>query len=440
MAKRQPLSKMPQRLKPNANGMGVDEVVESTLCAIDVGTTKICTLIGRVHEDGSLSILGYSTVPSKGLRKGLIVDMEETTAAITESLHRAERMAGVHVNQAVAGITGHHIRGLSCRSSISIHGESDIITEEHVRRLLNEARMLITIPEDYEILHAIQRQFVVDGLGGISNPVGMHGRKIALDAYFVLARASFMRNLIECLHRSGVEHVELVLEPIAAAEAVLTETEKEIGVALIDIGGGTTDIAVFIGGNIAYSRALPIGGNHVTHDLSVGLRTSFQEAEKLKLEHGCALRDRVGENELVEIKDVGSNAVRTIPKRVLAHIIELRMRELLEYSQAAIAESGLADSLAGGIVLTGGGSLLKHTDELAKEIMELPVRVGSPRVPIEISEPLRSPVYATSVGLFLHAAKLALERASVAGEVSFWRRLCDALRSLVERIKAAFGH
>ncbi|MFA4029312.1 MAG: hypothetical protein GDYSWBUE_002180 [Candidatus Fervidibacterota bacterium] len=419
--------------------MGVDEVGESTLCAIDVGTTKICTIIGQAHEDGSLSILGYSTVPSRGLRKGLIVDMEETIAAITESLRKAEKMAGVHVSRAVAGITGHHIRGIRSSSSISIHGESDIITEEHVHRLLNEARMVITIPEDYEVLHVIQRQFVVDGLSGISNPIGMHGRKLAVDAYFVLARASFMRNLVKCLHHSGIEHVELVLEPIAAAEAVLTETEKGIGVALIDIGGGTTDIAVFIGGNIAYSRALPIGGNHVTQDLSIGLRTSFREAEKLKLEHGCALQREVGADELVEVRDVGSNAIRTVPKRVLAQIIELRMRELLEISQAAIMESGLADNLAGGIVLTGGGSLLKHTEELAKEIMDLPVRVGSPRVPIEISEPLRSPVYATSVGLFLHAARLATERVSEVSEGSFWRWLSAALRSLAEKIKSAFG-
>ncbi|MCS7253608.1 MAG: cell division protein FtsA [Armatimonadota bacterium] len=412
---------------------------ESILCAIDVGTTKICTLMGQAHEDGSLSMLGYSVVPSRGLRKGLIVDMEATTSAITESLQRAERMAGVRVNRVVVGITGHHIRSFNCRSTISIHGEDDIITEEHVHRLLNEARVLVTVPEDYELLHVIQRQFILDGLSGVRNPVGMHGRKLAADVHFVFARTSFMRNLVECLHRSGIEHVELVLEPIAAAEAVLTETEKQLGVALIDIGGGTTDIAIFIGGSIAYSRALPIGGNQVTQDLSIGLRTSFQEAEVLKLRHGCALQSKLEKDEVVEVKDVGSNTTRLLPKRVLAQIIEPRMRELFEIAHAAILESGFAESIASGVVLTGGGSLLKHTDELVKEVMDLPVRIGSPKVPIEISEPLKSPAYATSIGLLLHAAKLAGEQIGEFREGSLWQRLSGAFRSFFQKLKSAFG-
>lgn len=405
------------------------------VCSIDVGTTKICTLIGQLHEDGSIATIGYSVVPSKGLRKGVIVDIDAAASAIAESLNKAERMAGVQVNRAVAGVTGHHIRSSNCRSTISIHGEDDIITEEHVRRLLSEAQMLVNVPEDYEVLHVIQRQFILDGVGGVHNPVGMHGRKLSADVHFVFARSSFMRNLMECLYRAGIEHIELVLEPIAAAESVLSETEKQLGVALLDIGGGTTDIAIFIEGSIVYSRALPIGGNHVTQDLSIGLRTSFQEAEALKLQHGCAIEGKVQKDEVIEVRDIGSNSTRVLPKKVLAQIIELRMRELFEFAHAGISESGLIDHLAGGLVLTGGGSLLRYADELAREVIDLPTRIGIPRAQIELSESLRSPIYATSMGLLLYAAKLVREKEKALLKLSIWQRIANAIRSLFGGVK-----
>ena len=409
----------------------------SIICAIDVGTTKVCTLIAQMQPDGSLSTLGYSTVPSRGLRKGIIVDIEETTTAISESLSRAERMAGVKISHAISGITGHHIHSVNCRTSISIHGEDDVISEEHVNRLINEVRVLTPAPEDSEILHIIARQFILDGLSGVKNPVGMHGRKLSVDAHVVFVRSSFMRNLVECLRRVGIEHVELVLEPIAAAEAVLTETEKQLGVALLDIGGGTTDIAIFTNGSIAYSRALPVGGNHVTQDLSIGLRTPFHEAESLKLQHGCAIENKIPKDEVIEVLDIGMSEKRLLPKRVVGQIIEPRMRELLELAYMAMSESGLVENLASGVVITGGGALLKGTDELAKEIIGLPTRLGIPKAPMELSEPLQSPIYATSIGLLLYGAKLLREEKVEVEEKPLWKRFLNTINTLLRKAKEA---
>lgn len=409
-------------------------VRQRIVCAMDIGTTKVCTLIAQLSNSHSLNLIGISIVPSRGLRKGVVVDVNATVSALSESMHRAERMAGVQVRRVIAGITGHHIQCYNTHAVISVTGEEQIVTDEHVQRLLQEAKMLAQVPEDHQILHVVPRQFILDGQEGVHQPVGMHGRRLAVDAHVVSVGISFLRNLEECIRRAELEVAEMVLEPLAASEAVLTDADRELGAALLDIGGGTTDIAIFVNGSIAYSRALPIGGNHVTQDLSIGLRTPFHEAEALKQQHGCALERMVNDDEIVEVKMVGSTTPRQLPRRIVAQIIEPRMRELFELVYQVILDSGFADNLAAGIVLTGGGSLLTGTLDLAREVMELPVRVGVPVALGGLSETLRSPIYATSVGLLLYATKW-YEREPQQPAESPWEHFINILRELWGRLR-----
>ncbi|MCX7642966.1 MAG: cell division protein FtsA [Armatimonadetes bacterium] len=387
---------------------------------LDVGTTKVCTLIARVLPEG-WDVVSFATVPSRGVQRATIVDLNEATTAIVNSIERAEQSAGIEVHSAWVGITGHHIRAYPVEVTLQVPDEEGRVTQELLDALIERAKKARNIPEDHSILHTIPRQFAIDGVGGIRKPLGLSAREIKMRALVVTAATSFMRNLATCVRQAGVEVENMVLEPLAAGMSVLTESERELGTALLDIGGGTTDVAVFIENSLVDTFAIPVGGNHVTRDLAIGLRTPLEEAERLKVVHGCALPEKVSSDEVVEVMELGRGKPRPVPKRALAEIIEPRMRELFELAAERLARNGWFPLLAGGVVLTGGGSLLGNAVELAQSVFGLPVRLGEPSLPPGAPQDLKSPIYATVVGLVLHG--IQHYRSATEVTAPWWQRL-----------------
>ncbi len=366
-------------------------------------------------------MVSFASVPSRGVQRATIVDMNEATAAIAQSIERAEQSAGMEVHSVWVGITGHHIRAYPVEVSLSLTDSEGQISQEHLAALTEKAKGARSIPEDHVVLHTLPHQFTIDGLGGIRRPLGLAAREVKMQALVVTATASFVRNLVTCVRQAGVEVEGMVLEPLAAGLSVLTESERELGTALLDVGGGTTDVAVFLDGTLVDTFALPVGGNHVTRDLAIGLRTPLEEAERLKINYGCALPQKVGSEETVEVLELGRGKTRPVPRRALAEIIEPRMRELFELAAERLNRHGWMPLLAGGIVLTGGGALLDSVAELAGQVFGLPVRIGEPHLPLGVSQDLRSPVYATVVGLVLHG--MQHHRALAEETASWWQRL-----------------
>jgi len=398
-----------------------------TVVGLDVGTTKICTLIARVLPEG-WDVISFATVPSRGVQKATIVDLNEATAAIVNSIERAEQSVGMEICSAWVGITGHHIRAYPAEVTLHLADEEESITQEHLDELIERAKKAKAITEDHSVLHTIPRQFAINGIGGIRRPLGLSAREVKMQALVVTATTSFMRNLATCIRQAGLEVEGMILEPLAAGMSVLTESERELGTALLDIGGGTTDVAVFLDNALVDTFALPVGGNHVTRDLAIGLRTPLEEAERLKVNHGCALPERVNSDETVEVMELGRGKPRPIPKRALAEIIESRMRELFELAAERLSRNGWMPLLAGGVVLTGGGSLLDSVADLAQSVFESPVRVGEPLLPPGVPQDLKSPIYATVVGLVLYG----IQNYRSAAEITppWWRRLENLWRRI----------
>ncbi len=378
---------------------------EEIVVGLDIGTTKVCTVIGQGSastgapgdESGPINVIGVGSVPSRGIKKGVIVDVDETVAAIRDSVERAAHMAGVQVEGAVVGVTGDHIQSSNQRGTVTVSSPQSLITRFDIERVLQAAAL--EIPRDREIIHSLPRDFIVDGHVGVKRPVGMAGRRLEVETHVVTGKASFLQNAVQCVERAGLNVEALVLEPIATAEAVTTPDEREMGVILIDIGGGTSDIAVFIDGSIIYSSVLPVGGNHVTRDIAIGLRTPFEVAEKLKIERGAATPDLIPHGEALEIIMAGSGERLRIPRALLGEIIEARMSELFELSREAMHVAGVKKRLAGGVILSGGGSLLPGVLELGGEIFQMPLRIGFPLETAGWSEQVANPQFATGVGL-----------------------------------------
>lgn len=394
---------------------------------LDVGTTKVCTLIARILPEG-WDVVAFATVPSRGVQRATIVDLEEATAAIISSIERAEHLAGVEIHSTWVGITGHHIRSFTVEVNLKFPDEEVKVAQEHLDILIEKAKKSQSIPEDHSILHTIPRKFTIDGVGGIERPIGLSAREIKMQALIITATTSFMRNLATCVKEAGVEVEGMVLEPLAAGMAVLSKSEKELGTTLLDIGGGTTDVAVFLEGALVDTFALPVGGNHVTRDLAIGLRTPIDEAEKLKIAYGCALPERISSEETVEVTELGKGKPRPIPKRALAEIIAPRMCELFELAAERLERKGWMSLMTGGIVLTGGGSLLEGVSELAQSIFKMPVRIGEPSLPPGAPQDLKSPIYATAIGLVLHG----ISQYRIATETSkpWWRKWENFLKRL----------
>jgi cell division protein FtsA len=368
--------------------------------ALDIGTTKICTLVAEVGPppDNAMRIVGVGVVPSKGIRKGVVVNVGEVTTAITESVHRAERTSGYAVASAYVGLAGSHINSINSRGVVAISRGERGIRPVDVERALEQARA-IDIPHNREVLHIIPRGFTVDGDDGVRDPIGMQAYRLEVEAHIVTGSTSSIRNLIKCVQNAGIQIDALVLEPLASGEAALTDIEREMGVVLVDIGGGTTDVAIFIEGSIWHTVVLPTGGEQLTNDIAVGLRTPFNMAEELKIKYGHALPHTIMAEEMVRVSTFGEDGQQSISRQFLSEIIEARAEEILEMVLKEIKRSGYDGLLPAGLVLCGGVADLAGLRDLARDIMGLPARIGEPQNLRGLVDTLQSPAFTTSVGL-----------------------------------------
>lgn len=370
---------------------------------LDIGTTKVCTIIGHETAQGLISIDGIGTAPSTGLEKGVVVDIDQTVAAIKESVERAEEIAGVTVESVVAGITGDHIESANYKGAITISAANNTFTNTDIESVLQAAAM--DIAHDREIIHSLPRTFAVDGHPGVRRPIGMYGQRLEVETHIVTGKPRFLNDLVRCIENAGFHVESLILEPVATSEALIAPAERDMGVALLDIGGGTSDIAVFSEGNIVYSNVIPAGGNHVTRDISIGLRTPFETAERLKIERGAASPSQIPQEDSLEIIAAGSGERQSLPRTILGEIIEARMLELLEMAHEAMGGSWLETHAAAGVILTGGGALLPGVVELAQQVFQVPVRIGKPIHLESTSDRIDSPQYATAIGLLRFAIR-----------------------------------
>ena len=380
------------------------ELKQDVVVGLDLGTTKVCTIIGELDDEGQVHIIGVGTTPSTGLKKGSVVNIEQTINSIKKSVHDAERMAGVEVGSVFAGVAGGHIKGLNSRGVIAVSRRDKEITEEDRERVI-EAAQAIAIPMDREIIHVIPQEYIVDDQDGIKNPVGMSGVRLEAEVHVVTGAVTSVQNIVRSVERAGIQVNDIVLQPLASAEAILSPDEKELGVVLIDIGGGTTDIAVFINGSLWHTGIITLGGALVTSDVAVGLRTPNTEAESIKVQFGSAYTAMVKEEEEITVPGVGGRPDRRMPRRVLSEIIEARMEEIFELVAAELKKHGFEDRVPAGAVITGGSALMEGTAELAEKILQLPVRIGSPKRVGGLTDVVSNPMYSTAVGLVLMGLK-----------------------------------
>ncbi len=379
------------------------------IAGLDIGTTKICCVLADTDmTSGETDIIGVGFAPSDGVRKGVIVDLDSTTEAIRDAVGQAQNQAGnFQIRTVAVGVTGEHISSLNSRGVIPISGEGKEITNEDVERVV-EASKVIVLPPEREIIHSIPRDFTIDGQDGVKDPVGMFGSRLEVDTHIVTGSTTFIDNVVKCVQQAGLAIDCEVLEPIATSSAVVLDPEKELGVALIDIGGGTTNVALFIDGEIFYTAVIPLGGNHVTRDVAVGLRTSPEEAERVKIENGCSSLNMVGEEELFEVCSLGADESRELPRKILVSIIEPRMEEIFDKVRDELVKSGYLGMLPAGAVVTGGGALLPGAVDMAGNLLSMPVRLGLPRDVGGRVDEIDTPVHATAVGLVKYSAKRQL--------------------------------
>ena len=371
---------------------------------LDIGTTNICCVVGEVREDGRVDVVGLGEAPSRGLRKGVVVNVDATVRAVKTAVEEAELMAGLSIESAVIGIAGGHIRSFNSRGVVAVAGRDRTIVREDVKRVMSAARA-VSIPQDREVLHVLPQEFVVDDEGGIASPVGLVGAKLEANVHIVTAATTSVQNLVSCANRSGIEVRDTVLEQLAVAESVLSGDEKELGVALIDIGGGTTDMAIFEKGSIWFTAVLPVGGDHFTNDLAIGLRTPIPDAERLKKSHGCALASLVEDNAVIEVPTVGGRKPRQLSQQVMAEILQPRAQEIFTLFHTEIVRAGFDKMLNAGVVLTGGGCLLPGMTEMAEQVFDMPVRQGLPSGAGGLVEPFSGPQHAAAIGLALYGAR-----------------------------------
>ena len=376
-----------------------------THVGLDIGTTKISCIIAEMKESDAagLSIVGIGNAPSEGLRRGVVVDLDKTVGSIERAVDEAERMAGVSVKAVTAGIAGDHIRSINSRGVIAVSRRDNEISAADVERVV-EAAKAIAIPMDREIIHVIPQEFIVDDQDGISDPVGMSGVRLEAEVHIITGAVTSAKNICRAIQRAGLKVHDLVLEPLASSHAVLGRDERDLGVVLLDIGGGTTDVAVFFEGTIRHTAIIPCGGANVTNDLAIGLRTPIDKAEAVKIQHGCALAALVSAGDAVSVSGVGGRGDREISRHVLASMIEPRMEEIFALANKEVKKNHFAELLGGGVVLTGGTSLLPGVVELAEQVFEMPVRLGAPGGLGGLSEHVADPRFSTGVGLVLHAA------------------------------------
>lgn len=371
---------------------------------LDIGSTKICTTVAEVFDDGRVDIIGVGTVPCAGLKRGVVVDMDATAQGIRESVDVAQRISGAEIHTAVVGVTGEHISSLNSPGRVAVTQEDHEVRKEHVERVLDASRVIV-LPPEREIIHAIPRGFTIDGQAGIKDPIGMSGRRLEVETHIVTGSTSFLQNVAKSVAKAGIEVEETVLASIASGLAVTNQEERDLGVAVVDIGGGTTDISIFVEGKVYYTAVLPVGGGHITHDIAVGLQASQDEAERVKKEFGRARVDMVESGASFEVAALGSTELRILPQHILAQLIEPRIEEMFELTKREIERSSYLGMLPMGIVLTGGTSQLPGIVEVATKILETPSRAELPRGVGGMVDSVNSPIYATSVGLVKFAAR-----------------------------------
>jgi len=371
------------------------------IVGLDIGTTKICTVVGEATLNG-VDVVGIGACPSSGLRKGVVVNIEQTVQCIKKALEEAELMAGCEIRSVYAGIAGSHIKGFNSHGVIAVKGGE--VGPKDLGRVLDAAKA-VAIPLDREVIHILPQEYIVDEQGGIADPIGMAGVRLEVKVHIVTGAVSSAQNIIRSCHRAGLDVTDIVLESLASAEAVLTPEEREIGVALVDLGGGTTDVAIFANNAIKYTSVLALGGSNLTNDIAYGLRTPMLAAEKIKIKYGCALTDIVQKDEILEVPSVGGRDPRRVSRRVLAEICEPRVEEILALVEQDLSQSGCKNLVSAGVVLTGGAALLDGMAELGEQIFNLPTRVGYPRDVGGLKDVVMSPMYSTAVGLLMYGAR-----------------------------------
>lgn len=366
------------------------------LVALDIGTSKIAAVVADLTPEGALDIVGIGQHPSRGLKKGVVVNIESTVGAIQRALEEAEVMANLKIRDVTTGIAGSHIKSFNSNGMVAIKEKE--VTQYDIERVLETARA-INIPTEQQILHILEQEFIIDGQGGVKQPLGMSGMRLEVKTHIVTGAVSAAQNIMKCVRRCGLEVRDLVLQPLASAEAVLSDEEKDLGVCLVDIGGGTTDIAVFAEGAIRHTAVIPIAGDQVTNDIAMALRTPTRDAEDIKIQHGIALRSLANVNDTIDVPGVGDRAPRQLSRQTLAEVIEPRVEELFTLIQRELRQSGFEEMLAMGVVLTGGSACMQGMVELGEEVFHMPVRVGSPNYSGGLSDVVKHPRFSTAIGL-----------------------------------------
>jgi len=382
------------------------QIKENLIVGLDIGTTKICTVVGEVSRN-EINIIGIGTHPSIGLRKGVVVNIESTVDSIKKAVEEAELMAGCEISSVYAGIAGGHITGYNSRGIIAIKGSE--ITEHDVERVVDQARA-VAIPMDREVIHVLPQEFIVDDQAGIQNPVGMAGIRLEAKIHIVTGAVTSAHNIVKCANRTGLDVCDIVLESLASGEAVLTEEEKELGAALLDMGGGTTDLAIFSGKNIKHTFVLSLGGNNLTNDIAIGLRAPIGEAEKIKKKYGSCIARNINTDETIEVPGMGGRKPKKLSRQILGEILEPRVEEILSLIKREIYRAGMENLIASGMVLTGGGALLQDVTEVAEAVLDVPSRLGKPMGISGLVDVVNNPMYATGVGLVIYGARNQTEK------------------------------
>jgi cell division protein FtsA len=401
---------------------------KNLIVGLDIGTSKVVAIVGEIGSDGGIEIVGLGSHPSRGLKRGVVVNIESTVQSIQRAVEEAELMAGCQINGVFAGIAGSHIRSLNSHGIVAIRDKE--VTPSDVERVIDAARA-VAIPADQRIVHILPQEFIIDSQDGIKEPIGMSGVRLEARVHIVTGALSAAQNIIKCVRRCGLEVDDIILEQIASSYSVLLEDEKDLGVCLVDIGGGTTDIAVFTEGAIRHTSVIPIAGDQVTNDIAVALRTPTQHAEEIKIKYACALAQLATPEESIEVPSVGERAPRRLQRQTLAEVVEPRYEELLTLVQAELQRSGFEDLIAAGIVLTGGSAKMEGLAELAEEIFHVPVRIGVPHTVTGLVDVVRNPIYATGVGLLMFGHQHARERVPEGSSG-------DGIGALLTRMKSWF--
>ncbi|BAU58507.1 cell division protein FtsA [Halorhodospira halochloris] len=380
----------------------VRKTEDNLLVGLDIGTSKVVAIVGETKDDGSIEVIGVGSHPSHGLKKGVVVNIDSTVQSIQRAVEEAELMAGCEIHSVFVGISGSHIRSLNSHGMVAIRDKE--VRHADLERVLDGAKA-VAIPADQQIIHVIPQEFVIDSQEGIREPLGMSGVRLEARVHMVTGAVSAAENITKCVHRCALEVDDIVLQQLAASHAVLSDDEKELGVCLVDIGGGTTDIAIFTGGAIRHTAVIPIAGHQVTNDIAVALRTPTHHAEDIKVKYACALSQLANPEESIEVPSVGDRPPRRLSRQSLASVVEPRYEELLALVQAELRKSGFEDLIPAGIVLTGGSSKMEGVSDLAEEVFHLPVRIGVPKHVTGLSDVVRNPVYSTGVGLLAFGAR-----------------------------------